>query len=150
MSIFLPCFRGPGVREAAAREVPIIHSDLEGVFPTNLISLNTELRGGKGVGSSTVTTLGTFETLKLVAHMFLRGGISCGGGGMGCRNCLRKLVARFLASFSLPQSRREAGWHANTIRYCCGGTSDLLLKCAFQMRPTLSDVFFGQRAASTG
>ena len=72
---FLPCFSGPGIRAAAARGgVPILHAGLEGVFPTNLISPNTELIGGKGVGSSTVTTPGTFEFCKPAAHMFLRGG----------------------------------------------------------------------------
>ena len=46
------------------------------------------------MGSSTVTTPGTFELRKPVARMFLRGRISCGGGGMWCRNCLKRLVAR--------------------------------------------------------
>ena len=90
----LPCFSSPGVRAAAARGVPILNSGLEGIFPTNLISLNTELRGGKGIGSSTVTTPETVASCIPVAHMFLRRGISCGGGGMGCRNCLKRLVAR--------------------------------------------------------
>ena len=52
------------------------------------------MRRGKGAVSSTVTTPGTLELCKPVAHMFLRRGISCGGGGMGCRNCLKMLVAR--------------------------------------------------------
>ena len=60
MFTFLPCFSGPGVRAAAARGVSILHSGLKGVSPTSLTSPNTELRGGKGVGSSTVTTPGTF------------------------------------------------------------------------------------------
>ena len=148
----LPCFSSPGVRAAAARGVSILHSGLEGVFPTNLIPPNTELIGGRGIGSSTLTTPETFESCIPVANMFLRGGgISCSGGGMGCRNWLKRLLrACLLASVSLLQSRRETGWHANTIRYCCGGTSDFLPLCAFQRRPTLSNVFFGRRAASTG
>ena len=60
MSTSLPCFSGPGVRTAAATGVSILHSGLKGVFPTTLTSSNTELRGGKGVGSSTATTPGTF------------------------------------------------------------------------------------------
>ena len=91
MSTSLPSLSGAGVRAATARGVPILHSGLEGIFPTDLIPPNTELRGGKGIGSSTVTTPGTFKSFKPVAHMFLRGGISC---GMGCHNCLRRLVAR--------------------------------------------------------
>ena len=44
--------------------------------------------------------------------MFLRGGISCGGGGIGCPNCLKRLVARMspclrLAS-TVPVGRRVA------------------------------------------
>ena len=94
MSTSLPCLSGAGVRATTARGVPILRSGLEGIFPADLVPPNAELRGGKGVGSSTVTTPGTFESCKPVAHMFLRGGISCGGGGMGCHNCLRRLVAR--------------------------------------------------------
>ena len=60
MSTFLPCFSGPGVRAATATGVSILHSGLKGVFPTILTSPNTGLRGEKGVGSSTVTTPGTF------------------------------------------------------------------------------------------
>ena len=48
----------------------------------------------EGVGSSTVATAEIFEPCTPVAHMLLRGRISCGGGGMGCRNCLKRLVAR--------------------------------------------------------
>ena len=48
------------------------------------------------------------------------------------------------------ECRRGAGWRANTTRYCCGGTSNLLLLCVFQRCPTLSNVFFGRRAAITG
>ena len=94
MSTSSPAFSGLGVRVAADSGVQILRSALEGVYPTNLISSNTERRGGKGVGSSTVTTPVTFESCKLVAQMFLRGGISCDGGRMGCRNCLRRLVSR--------------------------------------------------------
>ena len=98
MSTSLSCFSGPWVGAAAARGAPILHAGLEGGFLTNGISPNTELRGGKGVGSSigsnAVTTPGTFEFCKLVVHMFLRGEISCVGGGMGCPNCLKRLVAR--------------------------------------------------------
>ena len=92
-STSLPCFSGPGVREAAARGVSTLHSDLEGLFSTNWIFSNTELRGGKEVCSSTVTAPGTFESCTPVVHMFLRGWGSCGGGGIGCRKCLRRLVA---------------------------------------------------------
>ena len=44
MSTSLTCFSSTGVRAAAARGVPILHSVLEGVSLTNLISPNTELR----------------------------------------------------------------------------------------------------------
>ena len=77
VSTFLPYCSGPGVRVAAARGLPILHSGVEEVFPTNLISLNIEMRGGRGVGSSILTTPETFELCKRAAHMFLRGG----GGG---------------------------------------------------------------------
>ena len=110
MSISLPCFRSPEVRVVAAKGVPILHSDLDGVFPTSLISPNTELRGGKGVGSSTVTAPGTFESCIPVTHMFLGVGVSYGGGGTECRNCLRRLVARMSRCLvSLLQPRRGAG-----------------------------------------
>ena len=93
MSTCLPRFSSPGVRAAAARGVPILHSDLEEVFPTNLVFPNTELEGGKGVGSSIVTVPKTFESCIPVTHMFLEGGgISSGGGRTGCRNCLKRLV----------------------------------------------------------
>ena len=65
---------GRGVRAATARGVPILHSDLEGVFPTNSISPDTELRGGRGVGSSTVTVPETFESIVPVTYIFLGGG----------------------------------------------------------------------------
>ena len=95
MSTSLPCFSGPGIRAAAARgggTNPTRGS--RGGFAYELNFPNTELRGGKGVGSSTVTTPRTFELCKPVANMFLRGGISCGGDGMGRLNCLIRLVAR--------------------------------------------------------
>ena len=46
------------------------------------------------MGSSTLTAPKTFESCIPVTHMFLGGGISCGGDGTGCRNCLKRLVAR--------------------------------------------------------
>ena len=62
MPTSLPCFSSPGVGAATARGVPTLHLDLQGVFPTNLVSSSTELKGGKGVGSSTVTVPATFES----------------------------------------------------------------------------------------
>ena len=93
ISTLLPCFSGPEVRAAAARGDPILYSDLEGVFPAKSISPNTDLRGEKGVGSGTVTIPDTFESCIRVTHMFLGGVISYGGGGAGCRNYLKRLVA---------------------------------------------------------
>ena len=66
ISTSLPCFSSRGVRAAAASGVPILHSDLERVFSTNLISPNTELREGKGPE--------TFQSCIPVKHMFLEGG----------------------------------------------------------------------------
>ena len=82
MLISLTCFSSPGAREATAREAPILRSDLAGVFPTNLIFPNTELKGVKGVGSSTVTAPETSESCKPVTYSW-GGGISYGGGGTG-------------------------------------------------------------------
>ena len=80
---------------AAARGIPILYSDLEGVFSAKSISPNTDLRGEKGVRSGTTVTIPeTFESCIRVTHMFLWGVISYGGGGAGCRNYLKRLVAR--------------------------------------------------------
>ena len=71
---FLPCFRSPGVRAAATRAVLILQLDLEGVFSRKEISLSTKLRGGKGVGSKTVTAYETFQSYIPVTHKFFGGG----------------------------------------------------------------------------
>ena len=109
MSTSLPCFSSPGVRAVAARGVPILLSDLEEGFPTNLVSPNTELRGGKGFGSSTVTAPEAFESHIPVTHTFLGG-----GGGVrtaeverGVATTLEGWLPAYLIVFvSLLQSRR--------------------------------------------
>ena len=66
--------------------VLVLHSDLEGGFPTKVISPNTELREGKGVGSSTVTVPETFEMIPSdmpVTHMFPGGALEPERGERG-------------------------------------------------------------------
>ena len=110
MSISLPCFSSPGVRAATARGVSILQSDLEGIFPANLISPNTEPRGGKGVGSSTVTAPKTFESCLPVAHMFFGGGFPAAKVERGVATALEGwLHACLVPLVSLLQFRREAG-----------------------------------------
>ena len=109
MPTSLPCFRSPGFRAAAARGVQILHLDLKGGFPINLIAPNTELRGGKRIGSSTVTGPGTFESCIPVTHMLMGGGGgSCGGVGMGYCNCLKK-VGRALVLFPFSHFYNPSG-----------------------------------------
>ena len=95
MYIYFPCFSSLGVRAVSHCQggtKPTLRP--RGGFPTNLISPKTELRGGKGVGSSTVAAPETFESCISVTHMFLRGKIPCCRGAPGCRNCLKRLLAR--------------------------------------------------------
>ena len=54
------------------------------------------------------------------------------------------------SSCSYSPSGEPGSTQIRSATYCCGGTSDLLLLCAFQRRPTLSNVFFGRHATSTG
>ena len=150
MSTSLPCFSGSGIRAAAARGVPILHAGLEGVFSTKCISSNTELRGGKGVGSSTVTTPGIFELCKPVAHMFLRRGISCGGGRMECPNCLKRSVARMSPCLRLaptvPAGSRVARKYDPLLLR--GNVKFAPIMCVPEASDTIKCVF-GRRAAST-
>ena len=64
-----------------------------GTFLYELDFLQHRTERGKGGLFQTVTAPGTFESCTPVVHMFLRGWSSCGGGGIGCRKCLRRLVA---------------------------------------------------------
>ena len=65
----LVVLQSPWSHGSCCQGVPALHSGLEGGFPTNLISPDTELREGKEVGSSTVTAPEAFETMS-VTHMF--------------------------------------------------------------------------------
>ena len=114
MSTSLPCFSSPGVRAVAARGVPILLSVLEEGFPTNLVSPNTELRGGNGVGSSTVTAPETCESYIPATQIFLGGGRegSYGGGETGCCNRLRRLVARISSCLRLAPTVPAGNWVA--------------------------------------
>ena len=66
---------------------------------------------------------------------------------MGCPNCLKRFVARMSPCLRLaPTVPAGRKYDPLLVR----GNVKLLLLCGFKMHPTLSDVFFGQRAASTG
>ena len=101
MSISLPLFSSPGVRAAAARGAPLLHSDLKGVSPTTLISPITELRRGKRVGSSTVTALEILEPCIPVTRMFLRAGFPAAEVERGVATALKVSCVHV----SLPLSR---------------------------------------------